>query len=31
MGERINSPILRGLGWLTLVVMIAATIGMLAS
>jgi NRAMP (natural resistance-associated macrophage protein)-like metal ion transporter len=31
MGERINSPILCGLGWLTLVVMIAATIGMLAS
>jgi NRAMP (natural resistance-associated macrophage protein)-like metal ion transporter len=31
MGNRINSPILRGLGWLTLMVMSAATIGMLAS
>ena len=31
MGKRINSPLLRGLGWLTLVLMTAATIGMLAS
>ena len=31
MGERINSPVLRGLGWLTFVVMTAATMGMLVS
>ena len=31
MGEHRNSPILRGLGWLTFAVMTAATVGMLAS
>jgi Mn2+/Fe2+ NRAMP family transporter len=31
MGERINSPLLSGLGWITLGLMTAATIGMLAS
>jgi NRAMP (natural resistance-associated macrophage protein)-like metal ion transporter len=31
MGERINSPLLRGLGWITFVFMSAATVGMLMS
>jgi Mn2+/Fe2+ NRAMP family transporter len=31
MGERINSLLLRGLGWATFGLMTAATIGMLAS
>ena len=31
MGERVNSTLLRGLGWVTLVLMTAATIGMLVS
>jgi NRAMP (natural resistance-associated macrophage protein)-like metal ion transporter len=31
MGKHINSPLLRGLGWTTLLLMTAATIGMLAS
>jgi NRAMP (natural resistance-associated macrophage protein)-like metal ion transporter len=31
MGERVNSPVLRGLGWITFGLMTAATIGMLVS
>lgn len=31
MGERVNSPLLRALGWATFILMTAATIGMFAS
>ena len=31
MGERTNSPLLRGLGWVTFVVMAAAALGMLVT
>jgi NRAMP (natural resistance-associated macrophage protein)-like metal ion transporter len=31
MGERVNSPVLRVLGWITLVLMSGATVGMLVS